>query len=95
MFPIIKTIDQTIIHFLGEMISDQHIFGKRILSLSKGLTKKKVHEFKSELNSIINQIMSDINDHVLYNNMFKINVDKLTQMILDLKKEKLKFSLET
>ena len=33
--------------------------------------------------------MSDINNHVLYNNMFKINVDKLTQMILDLNKEKI------
>ena len=39
LFPIMKLADQSIIHFLGETISDQHVFGKRILSLSKGLTK--------------------------------------------------------
>ena len=87
LLPKMELDDQSIIFFMNEFVSDKHTFGKRILKLVKNLTKKRVYEFKTDLNNVINNIMSDIHNHVIYGNLFKINVENITQFVRDFEKK--------
>ena len=80
----------SIILFMSELISTNHTWGKRVLKLVTNLTQKRVYQFKTELNNVVCNILSDINDNVAYSHLFKINVVNLTQFVRDFEKKKYK-----
>ena len=91
-FPNIELPDskENIFYFMGEFISEYHLFGKQIKAIKENMDKITPKRFEDQINLVGEDITNTVMHHLDYKNIFKIRKDKLKALLLSFNESPLK-----